>query len=474
MSPTHKSIFLIIGAGPAGLGAARHLLDVGEEDFVILEASETPGGLASSCRDTNGFTWDLGSHLLFSHYERFDQCLEAAFPSDEWIEHERSTWIWTCGCFVPYPFQLNLHRLPAVEKWDCVRGLLDASRHDQQGADNFRDWVLATFGRGVARHFMLPYNEKMWARPLERMSSKWIGERVAVPELEQVLRSVCLEEDSPAWGPNATFRYPRRGGIGAVWKTLANTLPAERVQYGERVVRVDAERRCVWTEGGQSHGYEYLINTMPVDRLSSMLESTHPIRQASALARTSTHVNGVGVEGDCPETLQDKLWIYYPDSSVPFYRVTVISNLSSENTPRPGKTWSLMAEISESQFRPLSAGDLVQNVIGGFQSVGLLSSGDRIISRWHRKVSHGYPVPTLQRDSILSEVLPLLRESDIYSRGRFGAWKYEVGNQDHSFMQGVEAVEYILHGHREMTIENTDLVNSRRNPFPYHPEWSSE
>jgi hypothetical protein len=111
-------------------------------------------------------------------------------------------------------------------------------------------------------------------------------------------------------------------------------------------------------------------------------------------------------------------------------------------------------------------------VIDGFRAVSLLRPDDRILSRWHRRLSHGYPVPTLDRDEILSEVLPALCDLGIYSRGRFGAWKYEVGNQDHAFMQGVEAVEHILHGHRELTLEEPDLVNSRYNPFPY-AEWTS-
>jgi hypothetical protein len=112
-------------------------------------------------------------------------------------------------------------------------------------------------------------------------------------------------------------------------------------------------------------------------------------------------------------------------------------------------------------------------VIDGFRSVGILDARDRIVSRWQKSVSHGYPVPMLNRDAILDEVLPFLRGLGIYSRGRFGAWKYEVGNQDHSFMQGVEVIENIIHGHGELTIEDPDLVNSRHNPFPY-PEWSSE
>jgi phytoene dehydrogenase-like protein len=75
MHPTRKPTFLIIGAGPTGLGAVRQLLDQGEDDFLILEASDRPGGLAASYVDEHGFTWDIGCHLLFSHYDRVDRCL---------------------------------------------------------------------------------------------------------------------------------------------------------------------------------------------------------------------------------------------------------------------------------------------------------------------------------------------------------------------------------------------------------------
>jgi protoporphyrinogen oxidase len=410
---------------------------------------------------------------------------------EQWLTHRRSTWVWA-DRFVPYPFQLNLHRLPEPMKEACVRGLLEAAsgRAERAGeglresgqapivligaspifAGSFRDWILATFGRGIAEQFMLPYNQKLWAHPLERMSCRWIRQRVAVPEVEEVLRRVRLGKDSKSWGPNATFRYPRRGGAGAVWTALARALPPQCIRYGEPLVRVDADRRVVHTASGSTYGYDHLINTMPLDQLAKMLDTNRVVPPAETLAWTATHVIGIGCEGQPSATVQDKLWVYYPGDSVPFYRVTVQSNLSAENTPRPGQTWSLMAEVSESPYRRLPAGDLVQHVIDGFRSVGLLRSGERIVSRWYRRLPYGYPVPTLDRDQVLDELLPFLRELGIYSRGRFGAWKYEVGNQDHSFMQGVEAVEHILHGRTELTLEEPDLVNSRHNPFPYR-EW---
>ena len=67
-------------------------------------------------------------------------------------------------------------------------------------------------------------------------------------------------------------------------------------------------------------------------------------------------------------------------------------------------------------------------------------------------------------------MLPALEQFDIYSRGRFGAWKYEVSNQDHSFMQGVEAVERIVNAREELTLHHPELINNRKNVFPYQ-EW---
>src|SRR4051794_29455059 len=96
---------LIIGAGPTGLGAALRCQEIGERDFLILEGAAEPGGLATSVVDEQGFTWDLGAHLQFSHYQKVDEILDAALPPQDWRWQQRSTWIWTNDRFVPYPFQ---------------------------------------------------------------------------------------------------------------------------------------------------------------------------------------------------------------------------------------------------------------------------------------------------------------------------------------------------------------------------------
>ena len=74
-------------------------------------------------------------------------------------------------------------------------------------------------------------------------------------------------------------------------------------------------------------------------------------------------------------------------------------------------------------------------------------SSDKIVSRQLLQVPYSYPVPTIGRDAALAVIQPWLMAHDIYSRGRFGAWRYEIGNTDHSVMMGVEVADHLVSGH---------------------------
>jgi protoporphyrinogen oxidase len=462
---TRMPRFVIIGAGPTGLGAARRLEEHGEHDWVLIEGDSVAGGLARSIVDEAGFTWDLGGHVQFSHYKYFDDLMDDLLPGG-WLNHERESWVWLLNRFVPYPFQNNLWRLPSAERWECLKGIIEIYKNPPAGRPaNFGDWIDRLFGKGLARVFMRPYNFKVWAFPPEQMQFGWVGERVAVVDLERVLKNVFDEKDDVSWGPNNTFRFPRHGGTGAVWKECARRLPQERVRLSTPVARIEAKNRVVVTAAGERIPYEYLISTMPLDLLvehSDLREELLPATKG--LLHSSTHVIGIGMEGQPGDHIQTKCWMYFPESDCPFYRVTVFSNYSPNNTPRPGATWSLMAEVSESAEKPVDQAKVVEDTIQGMLNTGLISRREDIISLWHRRLEHGYPTPSLGRDGALEKLLPALQAHGIWSRGRFGAWKYEVSNQDHSLMQGVECVDHLLHGTPELTLCFPNVANG---PRPY-------
>jgi len=152
--------------------------------------------------------------------------------------------------------------------------------------------------------------------------------------------------------------------------------------------------------------------------------------------------------------------MYFPESDCPFYRATIFSNYSSNNAPEGH--WSLMVEVSETEYKTVDS-DIVKKCLQGAFNTKLLNEASEIVSKWHKCLPFGYPIPTHGRKRI-TEIDPILKDFNIWSRGRFGSWKYEVGNMDHSFMQGVEAVDNMLNiltGTEEITYNQPDVVNQR-------------
>jgi len=456
---------LIVGAGPTGLGAAWRLDTLGHDSWRLYEAEPVAGGLASSVTDERGFTWDLGGHVQFSHYDYFDRLMEDLLGPAGWLHHERQAWIWIRGRFVPYPFQLNLHRLPEAEQEACLAGLL-ARPHEDSSPAHFADWIERSFGAGITALFMKPYNVKVWGYPLEELSCAWIGERVAPVDVDHVCQTIRLGRDNAAWGPNYRFRFPRHGGTGAVWRSLARRLTERhpgRLRLQRRLLRLDTARHVAHFSGEETVRYERLLNTAPLDilvRLSDLASVLGPA--VAALRHSSTHVIGVGLHGRPGPHLAGKSWMYFPEDDCPFYRATVFSHYSPWNVPDPERYWSLLLEVTESPAKPVQAGRVVEETVQGLLSTGLLPERAGLHQVWHRRLEHGYPTPTLGRDAALAGILPALEARNVYSRGRFGAWKYEVSNQDHSFAQGVEVVDRWLSGAPELTLHHPEVVNARR------------
>lgn len=453
---------LIIGAGPTGLGAAWRLSQLEHRDWLLCEASAEAGGLAGSVTDEHGFTWDLGGHVQFSHYDYFDDLMDELLGVEGWLYHERESWVWLRDTFVPYPFQLNLHRLPLEERWQCVRGLLRLKQ--ERSPENFGEWIDAVFGEGIAAVFMRPYNFKVWAYPPEELSRIWIGERVATVDLERVIENVMRNRDDVSWGPNNQFRFPKHGGTGAVWRALASKLESvhpTKLKMRHKLVKLDTVGHVAHFDNGERIRYRRLLSSIPLDVLVGLSDLTEKLNAAASLLRhSSTHIIGAALKGQPPESLRKKCWMYFPESDSPFYRATVFSHYSPNNVPDINRYWSLMVEVSESVHKPVDGETVIEEAIQGMLNTRLIADRQTVHHTWYRRLEHGYPTPSLRRDEALNQLLPAFAERDVLSRGRFGAWKYEVSNQDHSFAQGVEAAEFWLTGAPELTVNEPDRVNA--------------
>lgn len=484
---------IIVGAGPCGLGAAwraEEIIRQGESfrlkgrifptylyhveghknlEWKLVEKSESAGGLASTVTDDKGFLWDIGAHVIFSHYAYFSSLLDMVLPAEEWNIKRREAWVWMRNTCIPYPLQQNLYRLPKDEILQCIDGLLEVERRRPTFSKpkTFRDWLEQAFGKGLCETFMFPYNFKVWACPPEKMNVEWMGERVATVDVAKVISNVILQKDDGGWGPNSTFRYPKHGGTGAIWTGLYKKLPSNKFSFAKKVIHIDVQKREILYSTGESEHYDAIVSTMPISVLCGIVTGTSiPTNilneKASQFRYSSSHIVGFGMNGEPPLLLKDKTWLYFPENDCPFYRVSVFSNFADDNVPKPGEQWSLMCEIAESIDKPIERENVISIAEQGLKNTKLIDEKTVIVSRYHVRLEHGYPTPFYGRDTLCHEISDELEKFQIFSRGRFGTWKYEIANQDHSLMQGVEVVDRILFGTEEMTHKHPNIVNQNR------------
>ncbi|HEY4231482.1 MAG TPA: FAD-dependent oxidoreductase, partial [Thermoanaerobaculia bacterium] len=297
---------VILGAGPTGLGAAYRLAERNETGFEIFERAGQVGGLATSFTDPKGWTWDVSGHIIFSGYKYFNDFLGKVLGKDgiRWIDRE--SWIKFEDRYVRYPFQNHLSSLPEQAMLECLIGLVESQTIDKDKAfRNFEEWVHVKFGAGVAKHFMNPYNFKVWATPLEKMGYYWIAERVSVVEWRKAIETTLVPK-STEWGPNAKFGYPARGGTLGLWKGVLPFL-GDRVRFHKRVVSIDEKKREVAFSDGSTRSYDRLLSTMPLDALVARLVHAPETVRAAAGKLLFNRLFSVGIGLSRPSP-SDKNW----------------------------------------------------------------------------------------------------------------------------------------------------------------------
>jgi len=223
-------------------------------------------------------------------------------------------------------------------------------------------------------------------------------------------------------------------------------------------VEVDVERRRVSFADGTGDSYDVLISTTPLDLLTRMLRpaDNRLLDASQGLEHNNLLVVGLGVKKKIETS---KCWIYFTDPEMPCYRLTHFSNYSPFNVPN-GDTEHYSSVMCEMSFRVGESPDpqkILDQVTTQLIRTNILEESDRarVVSRYHRTVGYSYPIPTLGRDRALAVLQPALLEKGVYSRGRFGAWRYEIGNMDHSVLMGVEAVNHILAGEQELVFHSS-------------------
>lgn len=437
-TPARKVGTVILGAGPTGLSAAYHL----DADTVLLERNATVGGWCRSVT-VNGFTFDYAGHIMFSN-DPYVLRLYEVLLRDNVHWQNREAWIHTNGVFTRYPFQSALYGLPTGVLTECLLGAIEAHVNRSTRAANtaappdFERFIYDTWGSGVARHFALPYNQKLWTVPLAEMETSWLGGRVPLPNLEQMIEG-AISPSLPPQGPNARFGYPLRGGFQALMEGFLPHLRG-KLELEAEIVRVLPNRHRVLLADGRRIEYDSLISTAPLPRLIEMIGDAAPPAAHAAAARLR-HVSVRCVHlGIGRAALTDKHWIYYPEDTV-FHRIFVQGN-ASPLCNAPGG-FGLTCEITYSETKPLpcTGQALIERCIADCIRVGMFTREDPIWAALEVDMPCAYVVYDHERARNVELLRDWLTDYDIVLAGRYSEWQYY--NSDHAFLAGKRAADHV-------------------------------
>jgi UDP-galactopyranose mutase len=308
--------------------------------------------------------------------------------------------------------------------------------HRKEEPRNFEEFIYDVWGAGIAKHFAIPYNNKIWGMPLKEMETSWLGGRVPLPDLEEMIDGALHPVPKPM-GPNARFGYPLRGGFPALMNGFRTHLKGE-VRCKAEVVAVSPLHRTVTTEDGNYFRYETLISTMPLPKLIGMMGNEVPLevrRAAKGLRHISIRNVNLGI---ARAELTEKHWVYFPEDTV-FHRIFVQGNASPHCNPAGG--FGLTCEISYSSLKPLpcEGDELIKRCIDDCIRSGLITEKDSIIAANELDMPYAYVIYDHSRAENVAVIREWLECQGIIPAGRYGEWEYY--NSDHALLAGKKAAE---------------------------------
>ena len=324
----------------------------------------------------------------------------------------------------------------------CGDGIMESTselgQSDGTEPRNFEEFIYKVWGAGIAKHFAIPYNRKLWAVPLAEMETSWLGGRVPLPDLDEMIDGALRPTPKPM-GPNARFGYPLRGGFQALMNGFLPLLRGELL-LSTRVVAVSPKKRTITLSDGRSLPYEYLISTMPLPVLVRLMGSEAPAEvRAAAKGLRSVSVRCVNL-GIGRENLTDKHWIYFPEDTV-FHRIFVQGNASPFCNPPGG--FGLTCEITYSPAKPLPCdGDaLIRRCIEDCHKVGMFKPEDPVWTANQVDLRYAYVVYDHARPANVKTIAEWMAEQDIILEGRYSEWEYY--NSDHAFLAGKKGADRV-------------------------------
>ena len=415
----------VLGCGWAGV-LASHALSKTGYSVVCIEKSENPGGLLRT-EFINGFTVDVGgSHIIFSRDKTILDKLLVEFLRGNYITHNRQTFILLGKTLVPYPLENGLFVLPAEERAEALISFMEAllSLGKEWKPRNLKEWIYGFFGKWIAEKYLVPYNEKLWKRPLEEIDVDWVYTpgRLPVPDWREVVKS-AVGIPTAGYLEQAKFYYPLRGGIQALFNTvyeetinqggvILSNSTVEELKRGEREFEVKVPGKVIKARK--------IVNTIPLPEFIKVLKDPELEEYTGEFDYNKVLVVAVALNKPAPS----QHWIYTPGEDTVFHRYIWMSNYSPYNAP-PGKSL-LITETTIPGPTKVASEDIekyTSRTLEDLEKIDVIKPGEVLfVKTWLQE--YGYPIHRIGLTETRENVIMELKKYNIITVGRWGKWKY--------------------------------------------------
>jgi protoporphyrinogen oxidase len=416
---------VILGGGLTGISTAVHL----RAPWVLFEREDRLGGHART-DERDGYRFDKTGHWLHLRDPAVKQLVDELLPG-QMTPIARRARIFSHGVLTRFPFQANLHGLPPEVIKECLLGVIEAKVTGAVAASggaataepkNFEEYCLRHFGAGISKHFMIPYNEKLWGVAPREITAAWCSRFVPLPNLELIVAG-AVGAGPPELGYNIGFLYPKQGGIETFTRALQTRMGAHsktgRVHTKTSPDEIDWRGRAV-VVGGERVPYRALVASIPLPELLKRMPGLPPEIEAHAARLRCTTLRYLNVASRA-QPPADWHWIYVPEKKYPFYRVNVFSSAMPTMAPAGGA--SICVEMAD---RGPISDDVVRESAQALAAAGALASPDDVVFAERKEIQYAYVVFDDHYYPATRAIFSFLEDNGIYPRGRYGAWTYNA------------------------------------------------
>ena len=278
---------VVLGAGPAGLGAALRLAPTGRR-VLVLEREAHVGGLAGSF-EVAGQRVDHGSHRLHPSTPAPIMATLHGLLGTDLQRRPRHGRIRMAHRFVAFPPRAAdlIRRFPPSLSARLARDMVTSPLRKPK-ADTFAEIVRASLGPTMADRFYAPYVEKLFGVPATELAGELARRRVGASSAAALVRRVV--RPNPDRG---IFYYPRRG-YGQISEVIAGaaTQAGAEIRTGAEVsaLRATDDHVEIDTADGATFTARAAWSTLPLALLARLAAAPHDVVDAANRLETRAMV----------------------------------------------------------------------------------------------------------------------------------------------------------------------------------------